>query len=385
MHVVLTVNFSPWSLYCGGGQQSTHFLASALSELGHRVTVIYTKPVWEKIAIPSVLSYKAVWAPFWGLRSRSSAPLRPLNAITVARAVQTLCRKERVDVVHCQGEEGALLARLRKHLPPFRLIATPRFPSYPQRLQASPNTAAARAGRWLVPPKFIALGATLRGADYCCPTSRVSAEAVERAYGIATTAQRVVPNGVSPVYLNSARSLNAHGGPLLFFGRVEHSKGIDVFIEALARLGSNARLALIIGRGKAEPWARQRTQDLGMADRVRFLGWQEPATIAQHLAEASIAVLPSREESFGNAIVEAMTAGTPIVTTFHGSIPEVIDTAPVTMVGADAAQIAVAIMQKLQDVQQAEEFAKITQDYARKRYSWNSTACTFAKIYSEGT
>ncbi|MCB9707191.1 MAG: glycosyltransferase family 4 protein [Myxococcales bacterium] len=383
MRIILTVNFSPWSSYCGGGQQSTHLLATALAEQDQRVTVVYTKPIWENVIVPDALPYKVIWAPFVGLRSRANAPLRPLNAVTVARTIQTLFNEDNYDVIHCQGEEGALLPRLRKNLPPFRFIATPRYPSYPKRLLESSSGVAARVGRWWVPPKFIALGATLRGADCCCPTSQVSAEAIELAYGIPAAAQRVVPNGVAPVYLSSTRSADAHRGPILFYGRIELKKGIDVFIEALANLGRDAPPAIVIGRGQAEPWAHQRVQELGIAERVHFLGWQQPAAIAKHLAKASIAVLPSREESFGNAIVEAMVAGTPLITTFYGSIPEVVGASPVTRVDADAQQIANAIRHKLETPDLAEEHATITRKYARERYSWSATARIFTEIYSE--
>ena len=55
MHVALTCNFSPWSRYRGGGQRATHLLASALSAEGHEVTVIFTKPPWEHVDVPSAL------------------------------------------------------------------------------------------------------------------------------------------------------------------------------------------------------------------------------------------------------------------------------------------------------------------------------------------
>lgn len=383
VRVILTVNFSPWSSYCGGGQQSTHLLATALAEQGQRVTVVYTKPIWENVIVPDTLLYKVVWAPFVGLRSRVNEPLRPLNALTVARTVQKLTNEDSYDVIHCQGEEGAHLPRLRRKVPPFRFIATPRYPSFPKRLLANTNGLAARARRWWVPPRFIALGTTLRGADCCCPTSRMSAEAIELAYGIPAAAQRVVPNGVAPEYLSGSRSPDAHRGPVLFYGRIETNKGIDVFIEALGNLGTDAPPAVVIGRGGAEPWARQRVQELGLTERVRFLGWQTQAIISEHLAQASIAVLPSREESFGNAIVEAMVAGTPLVTTGYGSIPEIVGPAPVTMVEADAQRIANAIRHKLENPHLAEEQATITKKYARELYSWSATARIFTEIYSE--
>ena len=55
MRCLLTVNFSPWSRYSGGGQRSTHNLARALAQRGHDVSVVYTKPPWEQVQLPAAL------------------------------------------------------------------------------------------------------------------------------------------------------------------------------------------------------------------------------------------------------------------------------------------------------------------------------------------
>ena len=109
MRIVLTSNFSPWSSYSGGGQRSTHQLASALVELGHDVTVIYTAVFGRKPTPTEPTPYRIKWALFFGLRGRRSSPMRPLNAVSVRAAVRELHDESPVDVVHSQGEEGALI------------------------------------------------------------------------------------------------------------------------------------------------------------------------------------------------------------------------------------------------------------------------------------
>ena len=143
MRIILTCNFSPWSLYSGGGQKSTHKLATALAQRGHDVTVIFTKSVLEKIKLPDEILYCIKWAPFFGVRSSRSAPLRPLNAVSVLSAVKQLARDGRIDAIHCQGEEGVLLPSFchDRNIP---LVITPRYPWYPNELGAAPFWAKLR-------------------------------------------------------------------------------------------------------------------------------------------------------------------------------------------------------------------------------------------------
>ena len=57
MRIALTTNFSPWSPYSGGGQRSTHQLASALALRGHDVTVVYTKAPLDRIVEPGTICH----------------------------------------------------------------------------------------------------------------------------------------------------------------------------------------------------------------------------------------------------------------------------------------------------------------------------------------
>src|SRR5262249_57921768 len=112
----------------------------------------------------------------------------------------------------------------------------------------------------------------------------------------------------------------------VFLRRIERSKGVDTRIEALSRLReANDLPLLVIGRGSWERAARDSAARLGLTNRVEFRGWLDRDALASVLTTARLAVLPSREESFGNAMVEAMAAGDPVLSTSVGSILEVTD------------------------------------------------------------
>lgn len=386
-HIVLTVNYSPWSPYCGGGQQATHSLATAFAGNGHRVTVVYTKAPWERIPVPDGLPYEIRWATFVGLRSRGGAPLRPLNAVPVARTVAALLARGEPTILHAQGEEGALLPRLRHRINDrVRFVLTAHYPDYPQAL-ARPTTdgPVATVRRLFVPPKFHALGLAARGADLCCVPSEASRRAFANTVRVDESRVRVVANGVESVFTRVQRRPEAVGGPLVYFGRLDHEKGVLILIEALARLGPGTPPLLVAGRGPLERAVRARAVAAGLGERVRLLGWMAQPELARLLAGARLAVLPSFVESFGCAMVEAMAAGVPLITTHTGALPEVVGgTAHALLVPpGNAPALAAAIARLLREPDHAEHMGRAARAHVLKHYSWMATARAYEDHYRE--
>jgi glycosyltransferase involved in cell wall biosynthesis len=114
----------------------------------------------------------------------------------------------------------------------------------------------------------------------------------------------------------------------LFVGRVASNKGLPTLLEALARLDGTYRRSLVLmGRDWGERSALEaQARKLGIVDRVRFLGHVESAEAYRSVIRRACAlVLPSEWEAFGLVLLEAMAAGTPIVATAVGGVPEVLD------------------------------------------------------------
>ena len=94
-------------------------------------------------------------------------------------------------------------------------------------------------------------------------------------------------------------------------------------IEAMAILGAQRKVRLLmVGDGPDRPAAEARARQLGIADRVDFLGSQD--AIEKILTCADLFVLPSLYESFGLAALEAMACGVPVLASDAGGLPEVI-------------------------------------------------------------
>lgn len=96
-------------------------------------------------------------------------------------------------------------------------------------------------------------------------------------------------------------------------GRLSREKGTDVLIDAFARMTSPNASLLIGGDGPERQNLEQQVADLGIANRVRFLG--RVASAAEVYGLARVAAVPSRTEAFGMTTVEALSAGLRVVAT----------------------------------------------------------------------
>ncbi|MBE7638169.1 glycosyltransferase [Sneathiella sp. P13V-1] len=98
---------------------------------------------------------------------------------------------------------------------------------------------------------------------------------------------------------------------LLCLGRLHQVKGLDTAIRALAKV-PDAHL-WIAGDGPLKEELKKLSEDLSLTNRIRFLGWRTDKEAL--LATADIVVFPSRQEGFGNVILEAWASKTPMVAT----------------------------------------------------------------------
>jgi glycosyltransferase involved in cell wall biosynthesis len=102
---------------------------------------------------------------------------------------------------------------------------------------------------------------------------------------------------------------------LLYLGRISPEKGLDLLIEAFARVHARRTQAvlLIVGRGPSVEDLQEQVQELGLGEHVRFTGAVPYADVPKHMAAADLFVFPSRAETQGLVLFEAMAADTPVV------------------------------------------------------------------------
>lgn len=150
--------------------------------------------------------------------------------------------------------------------------------------------------------------------------------------GVDRTRLCVIPNGVAPLTVASAAERSAARAALGlgdgFFvttvGRLAPEKNFPLLIDAFAKATANdpaARL-VFVGDGSERISLEQQAAKVGIADRVTFLGWRKD--VAAILPAFDVFALSSLSEGLPMSMLEAMSAGVPIVSTAVGDIPEVI-------------------------------------------------------------
>lgn len=179
----------------------------------------------------------------------------------------------------------------------------------------------ARVARWLAPA--IARRQS-RAVDRLIVPSGAVQEQLERC-GV-TTPMRVVPTGLTARDFDVPdrtgfvlrRGLEVERPTIVHVGRMSHEKNIGFLVDALHRIRQRIPNVLMIlaGEGPARDGVRRRVVDLGLAGNVRFLGHlSRNGELQACYACADVFVFASRTETQGLAVLEAMAAGTPVVST----------------------------------------------------------------------
>lgn len=109
------------------------------------------------------------------------------------------------------------------------------------------------------------------------------------------------------------KKYSIQGPYILYTGRLEHIKGLDLLIKAFAKTLSKTHQLVIVGEGSQEANLKQLTQELNLNDRVIFPGFFSGAALYAWYSSADFFVLPSRYEPFGAVVNEAMVFGCPVL------------------------------------------------------------------------
>lgn len=175
-----------------------------------------------------------------------------------------------------------------------------------------------RLGGWLVAPKVVGVAEALRAPLYeLYPGSSVD----------------IIENGVDLARFGDGRAearrrlglppdgIGLDQPAIGAVGRLEWVKGHDVLIEAFARLDPRAIL-ILIGEGSRRQALEEQARQLGLADRIRFLGHRDD--IAALLPGFDLFVQPSRQEGLPFAVLEAQACGVPTIASDVGALRQAI-------------------------------------------------------------
>ena len=373
MKICLTIYSSPWSEFAGGGQIAVHHLACALQRMGHDVHVLYSKSHDEKISVTP--PYTIHWTTHFHCATLN------FDIFSFARALKRLMKWEQFDVLHGNAEEAFFASDIARNFEAGYL-----FTSHANTI---PETGMVRG--MLRPLAFLKnlnnylLRASAYNASRVITFSEFSKKLVLK--GLRKKKRKqviVVPPGIDPSWFEVKRE-EVSSKDLVLWGRMEDQKGIPELLRALKEVAGRipkVQLHLIGGGNMMEPYRKQ-AEGLGVLERVNFHGWMDVDIIQKFITKCAVGVFPSRIESFGLSMAEAMAAGLPIIATRVGSLPEFIEdgvTGSLVPPG-NVPALYRAILDKLENLDRTQALAVAGREAVRQRFSWDQSAQQMTKIY----
>jgi D-inositol-3-phosphate glycosyltransferase len=216
----------------------------------------------------------------------------------VGQALQGLWRLPHVTMFHSLGE-AKNRARVSEHEPTYRIEAERQI---------------------------------AQSAERVICASQDEKEMLMRLYGVPAESIELVPCGVDLEAfrpLDKAEVRRGLGFPeepiVLFVGRIEPLKGIDILVRAVAQVSEDIRFCLVVVGGDAnaeleKAELRRLARKLGISQRVAFLDAVDHSLLPLYYNAADVCVVPSYYESFGLVALEAMACGTPVVASRVGGL-----------------------------------------------------------------
>ncbi|HEX6681471.1 MAG TPA: glycosyltransferase family 4 protein, partial [Candidatus Limnocylindrales bacterium] len=173
-------------------------------------------------------------------------------------------------------------------------------------------------------------GQALSSAVAIVTTSRWARGRLLELYGLPAERVHAAPPGVDEA---SVAPGSPGGSRLLCVAAVAPNKGHDILVEALASLGSHPFWNCVcVGSLDRDPsfveLVRRRAAQAGIAGRLRFCGARTGADLEAAYAEADLLVLPSRGETYGMVVTEALARGIPVLASDVSGVHEALGRAP---------------------------------------------------------
>ncbi|MED5802414.1 glycosyltransferase family 4 protein [Gordonia sp. Z-3] len=393
--------------HCGGQGVYVRHLSRELALLGHEVEIFSGQPYPEldQVAIdagvkltkvPSMALYDEPdpfrtprpgeyrdWIDALEVGSMWTASFgEPLTfSLRVARLLRQ--RRDDFDIVHDNQCLGYGLLDIQKA--GFPLIATIHHPITRDRtlaVKAAKGWRKITAWRW---HSFLRMqGRVSRRIPELLTVSRSSEVDIRKAFDIPSGRITTIPLGVNTAVFKPG--VERVPGRIACVASADAPlKGVSYLLEAVAKLSAERAVELVLV-SKLDPNgpSAKMIDDLAIRDKVRVVSGLEDEEMADLLASAEVACVPSLYEGFSLPAVEAMSCATPLVATRAGAIPEVVGTgeeAAMLVPPRDSGALAQAIERLLDDAELRSRLGEGGRRRVEERYSWAAVAAKTAAHY----
>lgn len=198
----------------------------------------------------------------------------------------------------------------------------------------------------------------------------------------------VIPNGAEMAQVKSQKIKDKSvekRNTVMTISRLVPKNGVDILIRAIAEVKKEIPdiQCRIAGDGPERAALVALAGELGVRDAVVFLGTMPHEQLPEQLYHADVFVRMSRSEGMGNAFVEAIAAGVPVIGTRVGGITDIIEDGNTGLFAAvdDPADCANKIIRLLREAPYAEAMAARAREKILHRFDWDSIADQYRKIF----
>ena len=372
------------------------YLANALVQLGHRVTVISARHLKADPSleidgqIPIVRLYRPYpyrlhRLPFLGRHMRAAEQL--LYSCRVAQELNRLIRRTPVDVIEFAdvNAEGFTYLKQKKRIPVVVRCHTPTF-VLKDFAPAGSMGYSTRLIIWMEK-------AAIRLADSLTAPSVDMAETIAQACNLLPGDIQVVPNALDvdrfcpQERVEETQGQNRNRVTVLHVGRMDPVKGVQVLAEAIPHVIKQTPNVHFVFIGKGKEYSRKLSvffKARGVSRHITILGLVNEKTLLDWYHRSDIAVVPTvNYESFSYTCAQAIAAGLPVVASRIGGIPEtVIDGETGLLVPpGDVQQLVEALVRLIRDEPLRQRMRIRGPKHARNRFDARRVAEQMVQIY----
>jgi glycosyltransferase involved in cell wall biosynthesis len=246
---------------------------------------------------------------------------------------------------------------------------------------------------WYTPWRSAVMRVIYRLSTHVTVNSRSVRDLLARRDSLSPEKIQVLNNAVDVDRFATAQGDREH----LFPGTGSHSKLIAVVANMYSRVKGHTYLIsaastvcrdipeaifVLIGDGKERPNLEQQVRQAGLEKNFLFLGSR--GDVPELLACCDLFVLPSEAEALPNALLEAMAAGLPVVSTCVGGVPEIISNAVngLLVPPNDPHALAEAILRILQNPDFAKQLSQAGQEMVRTRFGFDRLLADLEQLYT---